>query len=155
MVTLDVVVVAKTRMGKLLCIGAVEERQGRSSRLIPSVSHEYHGWHSFEPKIGERLTVVGVRDRDCIKPHVEDFIVERYVVKGERIADLVPWITDRCEIWSGLPTLFGGHLEATEAGSRFLESGGTLPQASVGFWQLPFALYRRESFENNKRTAGR
>ena len=146
------VIVAKTEMGRNICVGAVCEATGDFLRLIPATGASYHSWNTFDAQISDVVTLEGHPEPLPDSPHVEDFLVSRWNIAGAPIEDLSAWIREHCKIWSGDPScLFDGHLAATAFGSQFLERTSEMPSHSVGFWRTPWPLYHR-CFSNDDGT---
>lgn len=139
------VVVAKTRMGKNICVGAVACKGGQLLRLIPRDGAEYHSWHAFDAEVGAVIELTGEdAGDDSDPPHVEDYIVDRWQSDGSSIKSLGQWLRHNCEVWRGnRSTLFGGKLQFTSSGKGHLKRGLPLPSQSVGFWEIPAQLSRQ------------
>lgn len=138
-----VVILAKTRMGQNLCVGAAIETSGEPLRLIPQYHARYHSWHAFEPKIGQVVEILGKPDSRARAPHTEDYLVTRWQALPEFV-QTTEFIAQRCGIWNGPPSnLFEGCLTSTDSGTRFLPKGAGRPANSIAFWRLPWALYAR------------
>lgn len=138
---MNVVVVAKTRMGRNICVGAVAIDTGKLLRLIPRHGSTYRSWPEFRPEVGDLLDVAGAPAASVDAPHVEDFIVDQCTLTAAGAKDLAGWIRGRCTVWRGdRSCLFGGRLRFTPSGKGHLDRGDPLPAQSVGFWELPAAL---------------
>ena len=138
---MNAVVVAKTRMGQNVCVGAVNADTGELLRLIPRDGVAYHSWQDFRPAIGDLINITGAAATSVEAPHVEDYIVDNWSPTGKRAGDLAGWIRSRCTIWKGDRTcLFDGRLKFTSWGKGHVDRGDPLPSQSVGFWLLPETL---------------
>ena len=138
---MNAVVVAKTRMGQNICVGAVNAMTGDLLRLIPRDGANYHSWQEFKPDIGDLITLTGQAATSVEPPHIEDFIVDKFSDTGKQAKDLASWIRSRCTIWTGdRSCLFGGRLKFTTWGKGHVDRGDPLPTHSVGFWELPAPL---------------
>ncbi len=141
------VVLAKTKMGKNICVGAAEVASGRPLRLIPAKQpdRKYGSWVRFDPAVGDTIELVGSPAPDIQPPHVEDFLVERFNRIGPLGQPLHEWIAKHCKVWTGPPAcLFDGCLRVSGRGWRWLSRGPRMPAGSVGFWRLPFGLERAD-----------
>lgn len=137
---MNTVVVAKTRMGQNICVGAVHADSGDLLRLIPRVGATYHSWKEFKADIGDLITVVGAKATTIDPPHVEDFLVDKWSQTGTRV-DLAAWIRGKCRVWKGdRSCLFDGRLRFTSWGKGHIDRGDPLPANSVGFWEVPQSL---------------
>lgn len=138
---MNAVIVAKTRMGQNICVGAVNADSGDLLRLIPRDGVAYHSWQGFKPDIGDLVTVTGNAATSVEAPHVEDFVVDTCTPTGKQAKDLASWIRNRCPIWKGdRSCLFNGHMKFTTWGKGHIDRGDPIPSHSVGFWELPAAL---------------
>lgn len=135
------VVVAKTRMGQNICVGAVNAATGELQRLIPRDGANYHSWQEFKPDIGDLISITGAAATSVEPPHVEDFIVDKFSPTGKQAKDLAKWIRGRCTIWTGdRSCLFGDRMKFTSWHKGHVDRGDLLPTHSVGFWELPAPL---------------
>jgi len=132
------VIVAKTHMGQNLCVGAASAEDGLLLRLIPRDGAEYHSWQSFDPDVGDLITISGTNSDQIDPPHTEDFLVDKFEPTGKRAKDLSRWIESRCTVWTGgRESLFDHKLHYTSTGKGHVFRSHSLPSCSVGFWQLP------------------
>jgi len=149
---MNVVVVAKTRMGQNICVGAVHAETGDLLRLIPRADAAYHSWRKFEAEIGDLIRLAGARATAIDPPHVEDFLVDTWASTGNKERNLPAWIRGKCLVWKGdRSSLFDGKLRFNSRGTGRIERGDPLPTQSVGFWELPAPM--RLEPDNNKRYA--
>jgi hypothetical protein len=138
---MNVVVVAKTKMGQNVCVGAVDAGSGVLLRLIPRDGAEYHSWQDFKADIGDLIVVTGGKATSVDPPHVEDFLVSSWRPTGKSTKDLSAWIRSKCVVWSGdRSKLFDGKLRFSLHGKGHIDRGDPLPAQSVGFWKLPAPL---------------
>lgn len=147
---MKVVVVAKTRMGQNICVGAVTKENYRFLRLIPKTGVEYHSWQppQFRYGIGDILEIKGWPAEDIESPHVEDYIVSDIGKTNSSVGNLSAWIKKHCVVWEEGPEfLFDNCLQTTTNGKMYIEEGRRIPNQSVGFWKLPFDLEYHENDE--------
>ncbi len=138
---MNAVIVAKTKMGQNICVGAVDAESGALVRLIPRQGAEYHSWQEFKADIGDLITVSGSKAGTVDPPHVEDFLVSSWKATGKSAKNLHNWITKHCVVWKGdRSKLFDGKLRFTSYGKGHVDRGDPLPAHSVGFWELPAPL---------------
>lgn len=138
---MNVVVVAKTRMGQNICVGAVDADSGELLRLIPRDGAEYHSWQDFKASVGELINVSGTMAKSPEPPHVEDYLVSRWEPTGKAVMNLRAWILSKCAVWKGdRSKLFNGRLRFTSRGKGHVDRGSPLPSNSVGFWEIPSSL---------------
>ena len=135
-----VVIIAKTRMGQNLCIGAVRinQRQGRCLRLLPAQNTKYRSWSEFKPAVGD---VIKGRLTPCPQaepPHTEDHILADGWTQAGHMKSARHLVSKFCEVWKGgRDSLFDGTLRWSNAGGGRIPKGARLPDGSVGFWELP------------------
>lgn len=135
---MNAVVIAKTHMGKNICVGAVNADTGELLRLVPHDGSNYHSWQDFSHDIGDLVVITGMAASSVEAPHVEDFIVDKCTSTGKQAKDIPAWLRKRCMIWKGNRScLFGGRLKFTSWGKGHVDRGDPLPDHSVGFWELP------------------
>lgn len=138
---MNAVVVAKTKMGQNICVGAVDVDSGALLRLIPRDGAEYHSWQEFKADIGDLITVNGSKASKVDPPHVEDYLVSSWKPTGKSAKNLHAWIRKHCVVWNGdRSNLFDGKLRFTSYGKGHVDRGDPLPAHSVGFWELPAPL---------------
>jgi hypothetical protein len=128
---MNVVIVGKTRMGAVACIGALTVDSGSSLRLKPPQG-EYPQNTPLE--VGSIWDLDFVPATDIDPPHVEDVIVRRQRYVGIQ-EDLARFVLDRMHPGEGGPEeLFDGLIRFTGTGHGYISERIGLPQASTGFW---------------------
>ncbi len=152
---MNVVIVAKTRMGKNVCVGAVDAESGELLRLIPREGAKFHSWQEFNANIGDLITVTGTKAAAVDPPHVEDYLVAKWTATGKSAKDLNAWILNKCVVWTGNRSkLFDGKLRFTPNGKGHIDQGDVLPTHSVGCWMLPAPLRSDQSEKKRYVMAG-
>ena len=135
-----VIILAKTKMRRGLCIGAANYDTGEPIRLLPKNE-------SFWP-IETPLCVGGVYEMLVVKkqknrpPHTEDYEVEALGVELGNEHDLEKWIADNCYISEGLRgSIFDNQLHFTGNGKGYLPNKDVSNlNHSVCFVRLQFPL---------------
>ncbi len=140
-----VLIVAKTRMNKGACIGAITEK-GESVRLIP-YNADPHDGANREYEIGEiwEISAEPVPELDLIPPHIENIVVheKRRLHATEATKDLVSAIELLMPPKIGSPReLYDGLLKTTSSGSLYIAVQGDIPSHSTVFWRPDRPLTR-------------
>ena len=140
-----VLIVAKTRMGKGACIGAITEK-GESVRLIP-LNADPHDGANREYEVGDiwEITSEPVPETSLIPPHVEDILVhEKHRLNSTTdTRHLVGAIELLMPPKIGSPqVLYEGLLQSTRSGSLYVSTQGNLPPYSTIFWRSDQPLSR-------------
>ena len=140
-----VLIVAKTRMGKGACIGAITEK-GESVRLAP-FNADPHDGANREYEVGDIWEITGELETPLIPPHNENFVVHKKsrLHTTENTKDLVSAIELLMPPKVGDPRkLYEGLLKTTENGSLYVPPGDDVPSYSTAFWQTdqPLVLER-------------
>lgn len=131
------VVIAKTKMGENICVGAADLESGSAMRLIPADGAEFHSWREFRPSIGSIIELTGSPSRKTEPPHTEDILVVSWNDTNTRIDDISNWIRKNCNVWHGnRSSLFDGVMQFTQLGKGQILRN-RLPSSSVGFWVTP------------------
>jgi ATP-dependent DNA helicase RecQ len=140
---MEVLIVAKTHMSTMACVGALVLEDNRFIRLLNPGNYNQPG--DTDLKVGDVYKIECVNRAHIIPPHVEDVIVmSREFVR--RIDSISTLLTERNIVnWSGhIDELFGGNLKWTGSGTGYIPESGPLPIQSVGFWRTPVNLIRVE-----------
>ncbi len=140
---MEVLIVAKTHMSTMSCVGALVLENNRFIRLLNPGNYNQPG--DTDLKVGDVYKIECVNRAHIIPPHVEDVIVmSREFVR--RIDSISTLLTERNIInWAGhIDELFGGNLKWTGSGTGYIPEEGPLPIQSVGFWRTPVNLIRVE-----------
>jgi len=140
---MEVLIVAKTHMSTMACVGALVLENNRFIRLLNPGNYNQPG--DTDMKVGDVYKIECVNRAHIIPPHVEDVIVmSREFVR--RIDSISTILTERNIInWTGhIDELFGGNLKWTGSGTGYIPESGPLPIQSVGFWRTPVNLIRVE-----------
>ena len=140
-----VLIVAKTRMGKGACIGAITEK-GESVRLVP-FNADPHDGANREYEIGDIWEITGELETSLIPPHNENFVVHKKsrLHTTENTKDLVSAIELLMLPKTGHPrVLYEGLLKTTGSGSLYVPAGDDVPPYSTTFWRTdkPLVLER-------------
>ncbi len=137
---MKVVIVAKTRMGKGACIGAIDFN-GRSLRLVAADAQ-------FNETAGMEYEVGDVWDVDCrppdelLPPHVENVVVtarRRQPPLNDPLAFIRRYMPPRA---GGLEALYEGLTQATKAGVLYIAERTGVPPYSTAFWAPDRPLQR-------------
>ena len=131
-----VLIVAKTRMGKGACIGAITET-GESVRLIP-FNADPHDGANREYEVGEIWEISAEPETSLIPPHNENIIVHKksrlHTAKDTK--DLVSAIELLMPPKIGHPReLYEGLLQNTESGRLHIAKQSGIPPYSTTFWR--------------------
>ena len=133
-----VLIVAKTRMNKGACIGAITET-GKSVRLIP-FNADPHDGANREYEIGDiwEITAEPVPETELIPPHNENIVVHKksriHTAKDSK--DLVSAIELLMPPKIGHPReLYDGLLQNTESGRLHIAKQNGIPPYSTTFWK--------------------
>ena len=138
-----VLIVAKTRMGKGACIGAITEK-GESVRLVP-FNADPHDGANREYEIGDIWEITGELETSLIPPHNENFVVHKKsrLHTTENTKDLVSAIELLMLPKTGHPrVLYEGLLKTTGSGSLYVPAGDDVPPYSTTFWRTDQPLTR-------------
>ena len=138
-----VLIVAKTRMGKGACIGAITEK-GESVRLAP-FNADPHDGANREYEVGDIWEITGELETSLIPPHNENFVVHKKsrLHTTENTKDLVSAIELLMPPKTGHPrVLYEGLLKTTGSGSLYVPAGDDVPPYSTTFWRTDQPLTR-------------
>ena len=138
-----VLIVAKTRMGKGACIGAITEK-GESVRLAP-FNADPHDGANREYEVGDIWEITGKPETSLIPPHNENFVVHKKsrLHTTENTKDLVSAIELLMPPKTGHPrVLYGGLLKTTGSGSLYVPVGDDGSPYSTTFWRTDQPLTR-------------
>lgn len=131
-----VLIVAKTRMGKGACIGAITEKR-ESVRLIPLNADPRDGANR-EYEVGDVWEITGEPETSLTPPHNENFVVDKKsrIHRTKGIIDLVSTIELLMPPKTGAPCeLYESLLKTTDSGSLYLPPGSDVPPYSTMFWR--------------------
>ena len=138
-----VLIVAKTRMGRGACIGAITET-GESVRLIPFNADPHDGANG-EYEVGEIWEISAEPETSLIPPHNENIVVHKKsrLHPAKDTKDLVSAIELLMPPKSGDPQeLYEGLLKTTSSGSLYIAVDGDIPPYSTTFWRPDQPLTR-------------
>ena len=138
-----VLIVAKTRMGRGACIGAITEK-GESVRLVPFNADPRDGANK-EYEVGEIWEITAEPETSLIPPHNENIVVYKksrlHTTKDTK--DLVSAIELLMPPKAGDPReLYEGLLKTTSSGSLYVAAAGDVPPYSTTFWRPDQPLTR-------------
>ena len=138
-----VLIVAKTRMGKGACIGAITEK-GESVRLVPFNADPHEGANR-EYEVGDIWEITGDPEISLIPPHNENIVVHKKsrIRTTKDMKDLVSAIELLMPPKTGHPrVLYEGLLKTTGSGSLYVPAGDDVPPYSTTFWRTDQPLTR-------------
>lgn len=125
-----VLIVAKTRMGNLTCVGGLNLEGNQNIRLLRSDGSNQPGTTRFE--VGQVWELAFQPLSDTTPPHVEDVRVTREIYIGPA-TNPRSMLMQRVQPWQGGPDqLFEGKL--TTASTGYISMTGGLPSCSTGYW---------------------
>lgn len=145
---MNVLIVAKTRMGTGACIGAITET-GTSVRLL-AADAEVNERFNLEYEIGDVWELLDYSPpSEVIPPHIEDVIVRakrRRRTSNKLLAAIRRFMPPTC---GGLDALYSGLLQVSNSGRVYIGQDA-IPKASTLFWQpdrpLRFSISSRGHF---------
>ncbi|MBE2236297.1 MAG: DNA helicase RecQ [Caldilineaceae bacterium] len=140
---MNVLVVAKTRMGAGACVGGIALDDGRSVRLIDAHVDVHHRGN-LHYAVGE-IWEIETTAAEIVPPHVEDVIVQssRRVGRQRHVIALIE--QHRPVVSGGIERLFDGRLQRSSSGALYVADASGLPAFSTGFWRPDRPLRRVES----------
>ena len=140
---MNVLIVAKTRMGAGACIGAIALDDGRSVRLIDA-HVDVHQGAGMHYAVGE-LWEIETEAAEIVPPHVEDILVLSSRRAGRR-ADVVAIVEQHmAPAAGGVDRVFNGRLQRAPGGALYVTDDGGLPAFSTCFWRPDRPLRRVET----------
>jgi ATP-dependent DNA helicase RecQ len=159
-----ILIVAKTRMTRCLCVGGLGIDEGEKLRLLDENGHNQPPDTPFD--VGEVWEITGRPRASCTPPHTEDFLVtNRHLLWRE--LHLERFLSRRVEAWEGGPEqLFAGALRFTVNRAGYISRRVEVPRFSTGFWrpdqpllldyesERPAYLYTRGHFNCRIRYVG-
>jgi hypothetical protein len=138
-----VLIVAKTHMHELACVGGLRLDTNRNVRLLQADASYQPGDTDYE--VGQHWELDIEQYRVTQPPHVESVLVFRRRLIGQQ-NNVHSFLIERVQPWHGSPdVLFDGCLRATPEGSGYIARGSTLPRSSTGFWIPDHSLQRVHS----------
>lgn len=146
---MDVIIVSKTHMSSMACIGGVLA-DGRLVRLLNENGYNQPG--DTKLNIGDVYKITFKEKAGKRPPHVEDILVSEMIFKSSfaSIEKMVNYLQEKIKvkIWRGSPeVLFDGKLQWTTSGSGYISESGEIPANSVGFW-IPDRVLTRNDYED-------
>lgn len=150
---MKVLIVSKTHMSSMACVGAIDMTSRKSIRLMNPGGYNQPGDTDF---VVRDVWELGYIPRQKVHPpHVEDVIITRNGDRESTIDDIVAYVlASGIPIWrGGVEQLFDGNLHFTSSGSGYASSP-SMPNQSVGFWIADKDLVRND-YEGRVRYAYR
>lgn len=145
---MEVLIVSKTHMSTMVCVGGLLLNNNRYVRLLNPGNYNQSADTRFE--VGDVWDLNFTNRPTLLPPHIEDVIItnKNFV---RRIEDISAFLKQLNIIdWNGhIDHLYGGLLHWTGSGTGYIPRDSNMPIQSVGFWISNRELYRA-SFENNK-----
>lgn len=137
----ETLIVSKTHMQALACVGGYALEAGKNVRLMQRDGSNQPGNTDLE--VGQVWNLVAINRQKIEPPHVEDILVfDRTYLRDQ--PNVLAFLNEHVEIWDGgVTTLFEGRLRFTHTGSGYIDQNVPLPSMSVGFWRLPMRLTYR------------
>jgi len=140
---MNVVIVAKTRMGNGACVGGITA-DGRSVRLVPADA-AFNEHCNLDYEVGQLWEIEAEEPPEIVPPHVENVIVRRKRRLGP-VDDLTAHIERHMPIHHGGPeALYDGLLQATGHGALYVAERSGVPATSTLFWRPDRPLRRDTS----------
>ncbi len=138
-----VLIVAKTRMKGLACIGGLRLDTYQGVRLLRADGSYPPGTTTYQ--VGQIWDIDFEQFNMLVPPHVEDILIFDQRLVG-RQNDLHDFLGQHIKLWGGSPdSLFEHRLLATAGGSGYISRHQGLPSVSTGFWYCDHPLQRVSS----------
>jgi hypothetical protein len=146
---MEVLIVSKTHMGTMSCVGGLILSSHRFIRLLNQDNFNQPGDTNYD--VGDIWNLSFINRTPVHPPHIEDVIVtaKTYLRTIENIS---AYLHEKNLVdWNGhVNNLFDGLLHWTNSGTGYIPVNGQLPNQSVGFWVSDRDLIRVE-FEQKVR----
>lgn len=135
-----VLIVAKTRMGKGACIGAITEN-GKSVRLIP-FNDDPHEGANREYEVGDVWEISSKPATSPIPPHNENIVVyeKRHLLTTRELEGAIELLMPPKV--GGPTVLYEGLLQSTGSGALYIAKQSGVPPYSTTFWRPDQPLIR-------------
>jgi ATP-dependent DNA helicase RecQ len=128
---MKIVIVAKTHMGCLACVGGLALDSARNVRLLNRDGYCQSSHTRYQ--VGDLWDVICQPVRKIVPPHVEDVLVQKSTFL-DREPNMVPFLLRKVCPWKGeAESLFDGCVRFSSQGRPYI-SKAAVPTASVGFW---------------------
>lgn len=130
---MKVVIVAKTRMGRGACVGAINF-EGRSLRLI-AADQDWNEQFNRDYAVGDVWDVNCIEPKSLTPPHVENVVVHekrRLPPLDDSVAFIEHHIPPQ---EGGIESLFEGLTASTKAGTLYISEENGVPPYSTMFWR--------------------
>jgi hypothetical protein len=141
-----VVVVSRTKMNTLVCVGSLDVDNLESLRLLDAEGNNLPADVGYE--IGQVWKIEGYRPQNIEPPHVEDYCVtNQRLLKTIDKHVLRDFVLQRLNVWrGGIDQLYNGCLRVTTHGSGYI-TRQCVPDRSTWFWlpDAPLRLVKGES----------
>lgn len=140
---MEVLIVSKTHMSSMACVGGLVLNTHRFIRLLNHGNYNQPGDTDFN--VGDIWDINFVNRVPVHPPHIEDVVItsKNYLRSIESINNYL--IENNLVNWNGhINNLFDGLLQWTNSGTGYIPVNGTLPSRSVGFWISDKDLIRVE-----------
>lgn len=130
---MEVLIVSKTHMSTMACVGGLVLNTHRFIRLLNQGNYNQPGDTDFD--VGDIWDINFVNRVPVHPPHIEDVIITSKIYL-RKIDSIREYLTNHNLIsWNGhINSLFGGLLHWTNNGAGYIPVNGQLPSQSVGFW---------------------
>jgi hypothetical protein len=127
-----VLIVSKTHMRDMACVGGLRLDDNRNVRLLQSSGSNQP--HDTPYEVGEIWDLNFRPKRDVVAPHIEDVFVDSGRQMGHE-RNMRSCLVSRIRPWQGGPAvLFDGMIRFTWNGTGYICRRSHLPSGSVGFW---------------------
>lgn len=138
---MEVLIVSKTHMSTMVCVGGLLLNNNRYVRLLNPGNYNQPADTRFE--VGDVWDLNFTNRPTLLPPHIEDVIItDKTFIR--RIEGISAFLKQRNIIdWNGhIDHLYRGLLHWTGSGTGYIPRDSTMPSQSVGFWISDHDLVR-------------
>ena len=142
-------IVGKTHMRKLVCIGGLMLEDNTIVRLLQPDRSNHPIDTNFA--VGQIWDIEFQTCQDLRPPHVEDILLtnKKYICDQKEIKKV---LLPRIAPWKGdIDTIYDGLLRFTQNGSGYISERAGVPAVSTGYWIINEPLYKDSSNEDKIR----
>lgn len=130
---MKVVIVSKTHMSSIVCVGGIDTDNNRSVRLLQEGGYNQPADTEFE--VGQLWEIDYSPRKDVIPPHTEDVIIHKKQRINQEVNINKVIKNSGIDVWKGSPRcLFNRLIGFTQSGSGYISHRIGLPIQSTGFW---------------------